>query len=59
MNKIIGRIWGPIVFLVDALLLIDIATDLVKKYKDRKAKKQTIVSANTEEEPALEETTEE
>lgn len=59
MNKIIGRIWGPIVFLVDALLLIDIATDLVRKYKDRKAKKQTIVSANTEEEPAPEETTEE
>ena len=59
MNKIIGRIWGPIVFLVDALLLIDIATDLVKKYKDRKAKKQTIVSANTEEEPAPEETIEE
>lgn len=59
MSKIIGRIWGPIVFLVDALLLIDIATDLVKKYKDRKAKKQTIVSANTEEEPAPEETTEE
>ena len=59
MNKIIGRIWGPIVFLVDALLLIDIATDLVKKYKDRKAKKQTIVSDNTEEEPAPEETIEE
>ena len=59
MNKIIGRIWGPIVFLVDALLLIDIATDLVKKYKDRKAKKQTIVSTNTEEEPEPEETTEE
>ena len=59
MNKIIGRIWGPIVFLVDALLLIDIATDLVKKYKDRKAKKQTIVSDNTEEEPAPVETIEE
>lgn len=44
MNRFIYRIYGPLVVLVDALLLIDIATDLMNKYKDRKAEKKAIVS---------------
>ena len=48
MNKFIGKIYGPLVVMVDALLLIDIVTDLVKKYKDRKAQKLATVSAKEE-----------
>ena len=52
MKRIIGRIWGPVVFLVDTLLLIDIATDLIDKWKNRKAKKDNTepVTPDTEEE---------
>jgi len=51
--KFLGKIYGPIVVLVDVLLLVDIATDLVRKYKDRKAQKQSTVSdPEVEEEPA-------
>lgn len=35
---------------VDVLLIIDIASDLVRKYRERKAQTPTIVS-ETEEEP--------
>ena len=48
MNRYITRIWAPIAVLVDALLIIDIATDLVKKYKDRKAQNNTEPEAATE-----------
>ena len=39
MNKFLGRIYGPLVVLVDLALLIDICSDLWKKHKDRKAEK--------------------
>lgn len=39
MNKILGMIYGPLVVLVDVVLLIDIVSDLIQKHKDRKAEK--------------------
>jgi len=36
---------------VDVLLLLDIATDLCRKYWERRAQKLATVSATTEEEP--------
>ena len=39
MNKILGRIYGPLVVLVDVVLLIDIVSDLIQKRKARKAEK--------------------
>ena len=53
MTRFIAKVWKPVALLVDALLIIDIATDLIKKCKDRKAKKNN--SAATEEEPVVEE----
>ena len=40
---------------VDILLLIDIASDLVRKYRERKAAKLATISPETEEEPIPEE----
>ena len=39
MNKFLGKIYGPLVVLVDIALLIDICSDLLKRHKDRKAQK--------------------
>lgn len=39
MNKFLGRIYGPLVVLVDLALLIDIVSDLIQKRKARKAEK--------------------
>jgi hypothetical protein len=39
MNKLFGKIYGPLVVLVDIALLIDICSDLWKKHKERKAQK--------------------
>ena len=39
MNKILGIIYGPLVVLVDVVLLIDIVSDLIQKRKARKAEK--------------------
>ena len=39
MNNFLGRIYGPLVVLVDLALLIDIVSDLIQKRKDRKAQK--------------------
>ena len=39
MNKIFGKIYGPLVVLVDVVLLIDIVSDLIQKRKARKAEK--------------------
>ena len=55
MNKFISKVWGPVALLVDALLIIDIATDLVKKHKERKAEKQTTESTVEEPAPVVEE----
>ena len=39
MNKILGKNYGPLVVLVDVVLLIDIVSDLIQKRKARKAEK--------------------
>jgi hypothetical protein len=39
MNKILGKIYGPLVVLVDVVLLIDIVSDLVQKRRAKKAEK--------------------
>ena len=39
MNKLFGKIYGPLVVLVDIALLIDICSDLLKKRRERKAQK--------------------
>ena len=39
MNKILGKIYGPLVVLVDLALLIDICSDLWKRRRERKAQK--------------------
>ena len=39
MNKILGKIYGPLVVLVDVVLLIDIVSDLIQKRKAKKAEK--------------------
>ena len=51
MNKFFGKIYGPLVVIVDVLMLVDLATDLVKKYKEHKAKKQSTVSETEMPEP--------
>ena len=52
MNRF-TRIWAYIAATVDTLLLIDLATDLWKKYQDRRAKRQN-EPISSEEEPAAE-----
>jgi hypothetical protein len=58
MNKFLGRIYGPLVVLVDLALLIDICSDLWKKHKDRKAEKNNSEvidkEETTEPEPVME-----
>ena len=57
MNKILGRIYGPLVVLVDIALLIDIISDLVQKRKSRKAEKaetEVIEEEETAAEPVME-----
>lgn len=39
MNNYLGRIYGPLVVLVEVALLIDIISDLVQKRKAKKAEK--------------------
>lgn len=58
MNKILGKIYGPLVVLVDVVLLIDIVSDLIQKRKARKAEKNNTEVIDEEEttgpEPAME-----
>lgn len=58
MNKFLGRIYGPLVVLVDIALLIDICSDLWRKHKDRKAEKNNTEvideEETTEPEPVME-----
>ena len=58
MNKILGKIYGPLVVLVDVVLLIDIVSDLIQKRKARKAEKNNTEVINEEEttepEPVME-----
>lgn len=55
MNRLITRLWPAVAIIVDALLIIDIGSDLVKKYKERKAEKQTTESTVEESAPVVEE----
>lgn len=57
MNKFIGKVYGPLVILVNAAILVDVAADLYARWKARKAAKLEAVS--TEEEPDPEENDEE
>lgn len=52
MNKFLGRIYGPLVVLVDVALLIDIVSDLIEKRKSRKAEKNKNTEVIEEEETA-------
>ena len=58
MNKILGKIYGPLVVLVDVVLLIDIVSDLIQKRKARKAEKNIPEAIDEEEttepEPVME-----
>ncbi len=54
MNKFY-KIWRVIAFALDALLVCDVASDLWKKYKDRKAKDQNEPATEEEEAPVAEE----
>ena len=58
MNKFLGRIYGPLVVLVDLALLIDIVSDLIQKRKARKAEKNNTEVIDEEEtaepEPVME-----
>ncbi len=57
MNKFLGRIYGPLVVLVDVALLIDIISDLVMKRKAKKAEKnntEVIDEETTEPETVME-----
>ena len=55
MNKFFGRIYGPLVILVDVALLIDIISDLVQKRKSKKAEKlNTEVIEEEDPQPAME-----
>ena len=58
MNKFLGKIYGPLVVLVDVVLLIDIVSDLIQKRKARKAEKNNTEVIDkedtTEPEPVME-----
>ena len=58
MNKILGNIYGPLVVLIDVVLLIDIVSDLIQKRKARKAEKNNTEVIDEEEttdpEPVME-----
>ena len=58
MNKTLGKIYGPLVVLVDVVLLIDIVSDLIQKRKARKAEKNNTEVIDEEEtaepEPVME-----
>ena len=58
MNKTLGKIYVPLVVLVDVVLLIDIVSDLIQKRKARKAEKNNTEVIDEEEtaepEPVME-----
>ena len=54
MNKFLGKIYGPLVVLVDVVLLIDIVSDLVQKRKAKKAEKNNTEVIEEEETTAPE-----
>lgn len=48
MSKILFRVWPIAGLIVDVLLIIDIASELVKKYNDRKNKETSPEPATSE-----------
>ena len=54
MNKFLGKIYGPLVVLVDVVLLIDIVSDLIQKRKAKKAEKNNTEVIEEEETTAPE-----
>lgn len=55
MNKFLGKIYGPLVVLVDVVLLIDIISDLAQKRRAKKAEKNnTEVIDEEDPQPAME-----
>ena len=55
MNRFLGKIYGPLVVLVDVALLIDIISDLIQKRKEKKAEKNnTEVIEEEDPQPAME-----
>lgn len=55
MNKFLGKIYGPLVVLVDVVLLIDIISDLAQKRRAKKAEKNnTEVIEEEDPQPAME-----
>ena len=58
MNKILEKLYGTLVVLVDVVLLIDIVSDLIQKRKARKAEKNNTEVIDEEEtaepEPVME-----
>lgn len=54
MNKFLGKIYGPLVVLVDVVLLIDIISDLAQKRRAKKAEKNNTEVIDEEETTAPE-----
>ena len=54
VNRFIGKVYGPLVVLVNAALLLELAADLYAKWKERKAAKQATAATETEEDPDTE-----
>ena len=52
MQKLISKVWGPIALLCDTLLVIDLATDLYRKYKIKKWRKNHQSSETNKEDDA-------
>lgn len=53
MKNFLGKVYGPLVILVNAAILVDVAADLYARWKARKAAKLATVSTE-EEEPSPE-----
>ena len=58
MNKVLGRLYGPLVVLIGVILLIDNVSDLIQKRKARKVEKNNTEvideEETTEPEPVME-----
>lgn len=55
MRNLLGKINGPLVVLVNAAVLVEVAADLYARWKARKAAKLATISPDTQEEPIPEE----
>jgi hypothetical protein len=51
MNKFIGKVYGPLVILVNAAILVDVAADLYARWKERRAARLATVSTKEEPDP--------